>query len=202
MKQANLGLNADELIARQAWLQDQARGLIGDRKLMEILAIAGTPTIVGSFRMGLMVWPDLDFTVATQGAPDLDVALSLIPRLVKESGAWRVVIADHRTGEQQHLPAGIYLGPDIVRDEMAWQIDIWLMDEAIAPERLAFPDRIMAQLTDAQRRAILAIKQVAAASDVYHRGVSSTDIYSAVLEHGVETPEEFAAWLASSGRSL
>jgi hypothetical protein len=202
VKQANLGLNAAELAARQVWLQGQAHALIAERRLVEILALAGEPVIVGSLRMGLMVWPDLDITVATAGIPDLDKALEVVPLLMKDAGARKLNIVDRRGRSEDRLPSGIYLGPDLERDGLTWQVDIWLMDEESVPERLAYTDRIMAQLTDERRRAILAIKQVAAASDVYHRGVSSTDIYSAVLEHGVATPEEFAAWLALSGRSL
>lgn len=202
MKQANLGLTVDELVVRQAWLQEQARALIEERKLLEIVAVVGTPTIVGSFRMGLMVWPDVDITVATAGMPDLDKALEAVRRLMKEAGARRMTITDRRAKANGSLPAGIYLGPDLERDGLAWQIDIWLVEAADATERLAFADRTMGRLTPEHRRAILAIKQVAAASDVYHRGVSSVDIYTAVLDHGVATPDEFSAWLALSGRSL
>ena len=202
MKQANLGLDAEALVARQAWLQEQAQAVVARRHLLEILSGSGRPEFVGSYRMGLMVWPDLDITVVTPGTPDLDAALAAVPRLMKEAGARKLNIDDHRSGDRPGLPAGIYLGPDLVHDGIAWQVDIWLMDEAAARDRLAFTDRIVARLTDERRRAILAIKQVAAASDVYHRGVSSVDIYTAVLDDGVASPEEFVAWLAASGRTL
>lgn len=202
MKQENLGLDADELIARQAWLQERARALIAESNLLDILAVAGTPSIVGSFRMGLMVWPDLDITVATSGTPDLGRALEVVQRLMTEAGVRKLNIVDRRGRLRERLPAGIYLGSYHDHNGIAWQVDIWLMEEAEIPERAAFTDRIMARLTDERRREILAIKQVAAASDVYHRGVDSVDIYTAVLDHGVTTPAEFSAWLAESGRSL
>lgn len=202
MKQENLGLSADELIVRQAWLQEQAQALIAESRMMDILAIAGTPSIVGSFRMGLMVWPDLDITVATSGAPDLGRVLDVVRRLMTEAGVRKVNIVDRRGRSHERLPAGIYLGSYFDHNGLAWQVDIWLMEEAETPERIAFTDRIMARLTEERRRAILAIKQVAAASDVYHRGVGSVDIYTAVLEQDVTTPAEFSDWLAESGRSL
>jgi len=202
MKQANLGLRVDELVAQQAWLQARARAILTERHLFDILSECGRPEIVGSYRMGLMVWPDIDITVTTPGVPDLDAALAVIPRLMKEAGAHKLNIVDRRGRANDHLPAGIYLGPDIVHEEIAWQVDIWLVDRATVIERQAQTDRFMARMTDTHRRAILAIKQVAAASDVYHRGVSSVDISTAVLEDGVTTPEAFVAWLARSGRSL
>ncbi|MGC4108200.1 MAG: hypothetical protein QM753_17890 [Thermomicrobiales bacterium] len=202
MKQANLGLSADELMVRQAWLQAQVREVVAQRHLLAISSLAGHAEIVGSYAMGLMVWPDIDITVTNLGKPDLDVALQLVRRFMNDAGAHRVNIADHRDGSHPAFPPGIYLGPDIVHDGIAWQVDVWLVDPESGRERGEQTARYMAHLTDTQRRSILAIKQVAAASDVYHRGVSSVDIYSAVLEAGVATPEEFVAWLAVSGRSL
>ena len=202
MKQENLGLSVDALIARQAWLQEQVRKIVAERDLLAIASSAGCAEIVGSYAMGLMVWPDIDLTVTVPGSPDLDAALELVPRLMKEAGAHRLTFADHRDGTHPELPAGIFLGPDIVHDGVAWQVDIWLVDAATARERSATTARYMARMTEARRRSILAIKQVAAASDAYHRGVSSVDIYTAVLEDRIETPDEFVAWLAASGRAV
>ena len=77
----------------------------------------------------------------------------------------------------------------------AWPVSAWL-DSHLVVAVSGGPDSV------GLLRAILAIKQVAAASDVYHRGVSSVDIYTAVLDDGVASPEEFVAWLAASGRTL
>lgn len=149
-----------------------------------------------------MVWPDIDITVATPGVPDLDAALAVIPRLMKEAGVRKLNIVDRRGRANDHLPAGIYLGPDIVHEKIAWQVDIWLVDRATVIERQAQTDRFMARMTDTHRREILAIRQVAAASDVYHRGVSSVDIYTAVLEDGVTTPEALSpGWRGPGGPS-
>lgn len=53
------------------------------------------------------------------------------------------------------------------------------------------------RITAEQRRAVLRIK------DVWHRPdypdqVSGMEIYTAVLDDGVRTPERFAAWLTES----
>jgi hypothetical protein len=202
MKQANLSLSIDELVERQTWLQEQVREIVAQRHLLDIGSLAGQAEIVGSYKMGLMVWPDIDITVTTPGTPDLDDALAMASRLMKEAEAHRLNIADHRGGDHPELPAGIYLGPDIVHEGLAWQVDVWLVDQETAGERRAQTSEYIARLTEDHRRAILAIKQVAAASDVYHRGVSSVDIYNAVLDFGVRTSDEFSKWLALSGRTL
>ena len=53
------------------------------------------------------------------------------------------------------------------------------------------------RLTGEQRRAILRIKDVWHHRPEYPDEISGLEIYTAVLEHEVRTPEEFAAHLAS-----
>jgi hypothetical protein len=55
------------------------------------------------------------------------------------------------------------------------------------------------RLTAETRLAILRVKSVWASRPEYARVVRSFDIYTAVLDGGVRTPDEFAAWLAERG---
>ncbi|MFK3978963.1 hypothetical protein ACI2K4_01155 [Micromonospora sp. NPDC050397] len=54
---------------------------------------------------------------------------------------------------------------------------------------------LAAALTDEQRLRILRIKDAWHRRPEYPGEVSGFEIYTAVLEHGVATPEEFGAWL-------
>src|SRR3712207_5968214 len=54
---------AAALLRRQAVLQAEAVGVLRDLHLPAVLTPAGQPIQVGSSVLGLMVWPDLDFTV-------------------------------------------------------------------------------------------------------------------------------------------
>jgi hypothetical protein len=76
-----------------------------------------------------------------------------------------------------------------------WKIDIsiWISDPPHV-ERLP-PSSLIARLNDETRLAILWIKDQWFARPEYRMTVSSVDIYDAVLDHGVRTPEEFAAYL-------
>jgi hypothetical protein len=202
MKQANLGLSTEELNHRQTWLQQQADDLMEDLQLLDLARLAGQPKVVGSYDLGLMVWPDLDIEIHTTGVPDLRPALEIVNHLMLDAGVTKVSIADTRQETNPEAPRGIYLGPDIVRGELAWQVDIWLINHAEAAARHHQMDGFRGKLNDATRRRILQIKQVAAASDKYHRGVSSVDIYVAVLDRGVENLAGFEAYLQETGRSL
>lgn len=79
-----------------------------------------------------------------------------------------------------------------------WRVDlsIWLYDDHA--HVTAFHEALRERLTPAQRRTILEIKDVWHRRPEYPDEVSGFEIYTAVLEHGVGTPEEFGAWLAAS----
>lgn len=202
MKQANLGLSAEQLADRQVWLQQQADRLIEDLSLLKIVGVAGQPKVVGSYELGLMVWPDLDIEAHVDGLPDLVAALDIVNRLMLDAGVMKLNIHDTRQMTNPDVPQGIYIGPDVIHRGLAWQVDIWLINREVSTERHRLTDRIKARLNDANRSTILQIKQVAASSDTYHRGVSSVDIYVAVLDRGVKDIAGFEAYLQETGRSL
>ncbi len=202
MKQANLGLSLDELIDRQAWLQQQASDLLEHFGILDMLRCAGIPRVAGSIETGLMVWPDIDLEVLTPGAPDLSIAHAVAAHLGRETGATKINIGDTRRNTDPNLPRGIHLGPRIEHNGLRWQMDIWFIDHEQADQRRELVKHFMSLLNDAARGAILQIKQVAAASDNYHRGVSSVDIYTAVLDLGVTDLRGFESYLQQTGRAL
>ena len=111
MKQANLGLNAEQLAARQQWLQHQASRLIGDLDLMKILTMAGEPRLTGSAELGLMVWPDIDLEVVAPGTPKTAAAMEVVRHLMLGAGGRvrRLNVADERQTTRSEIPHGIYI---------------------------------------------------------------------------------------------
>ena len=202
MKQANLGLDAEQLVSRQNWLQQQASTLLHDLKLMDILRVAGQPKIAGSAELGLMVWPDIDLEVVSPEQPELSLALDIVRRLMLEANVRKLNIVDERQTSNPDIPKGIYIGPDVKYGEIEWQVDIWIISRDEVMKRNHFVDRIKAMLDDANRSTILQIKQVVAASDKYHGGISSVDIYTAVLDQGVSDMAGFESYLQHTGRTL
>lgn len=201
MKQANLGLDAEQLVSRQNWLQQQASQLLHDLKLMDILRVAGQPKIAGSAELGLMVWPDIDLEVVSPEQPELSLALDIVRRLMLEAGMRKLNIVDERQTSNPDIPKGIYIGPDVKHGELEWQVDIWIVNSDEANTRHQLAERIRSMLNDSNRSTILQIKQVVAASDKYHRGISSVDIYAAVLDQGVSDMAGFEAYLQQTGRT-
>jgi hypothetical protein len=186
-------MSDDELAARQAALQAEARTILGS--LGGLLEGLGEPMVTGSFVSGLMVWRDLDVMVlAHPGFPPHDV-VALLGRAVDLTGLTGFEYVDERgerspTGEQrdERYHVALALG--------AWRIDlsIWLYDDH--RNVTDWHHDLRTKLTAEQRRAILRIKDVWHRRPEYPDEISGLEIYTAVLEHGVRTPEDFAAHLA------
>lgn len=202
MKQPNLGLDVEQLINRQSWLQASARQVLEELGVLSILEPAGRVRVVGSLELGLMVWPDIDLEIITSGPPEAEAVLDVLRELVLVSGIRKINYADHRASPVSGIPRGIYLGPDIDHRDLQWQVDLWFIDAEQAAVQQRLTTSIKNRLDDASRRRILQIKQVAAASEKYHRGVSSVDIYRAVLEEDVSSISGFVTYLERSGRKL
>ena len=180
-----------ELIERQAALQ--AHGA----QLLARLESLGPLEPTGSFVSGLMVWPDLD--VMLLGGPSFgphDV-LALLGRAVELPGLTRFDYADERgerspTGERrdERFHVALQVGE--------WRVDlsIWLNDAHA--HVTAYHQGLAATLTEEQRLRILRIKDVWHRRPEYLDQVTASEIYTAVLEHGISTPEEFEDWLRPS----
>ncbi|MEV4517493.1 hypothetical protein AB0K00_52120 [Dactylosporangium sp. NPDC049525] len=177
-----------ELVARQAALQADGARLLARLDRLGPLA----PT--GSFVSGLMVWRDLD--VMLLGGPSFgprDV-LALLDRVVDLPDLTGFDYVDERgdrspTGQRrdERFHVALRVG--------AWRVDlsIWLHDDHA--DVTAYHRGLAASLTGEQRLRILRIKDVWHRRPEYPDEVSGFEIYTAVLEHGVATPEEFEAWL-------
>jgi hypothetical protein len=191
-------LSDSELLARQGALQREAEEVVRDIMLMELAEPVGDPVLVGSAALGLMVWRDLDVTVV---CPRLDVdavvqvcsRLALHPRIREvlfrnETGVWNA---------HQAYPDGFYicLSYRSAGDD-DWRGDIWFVDEPARQPDLRHVEMLPSRLTDENRLAILRLKSMWASRAEYGRDIGGFDIYTAVLEAGVRTPDDFAAWLA------
>jgi hypothetical protein len=157
--------------------------------------------VTGSFISGLMVWRDLD--VMLLGGPDLSPTevLSAVAKIVALPGLVGFSYADERgsrspTGERRderyHVPM------TYVRPSGTWRLDLtfWLHDphENVA----AWHEALRESLTPQQRADILGIKDVWHRRPEYPDTIGGYEIYTAVLDHGVRTPQQFEAWLATA----
>jgi hypothetical protein len=189
-------MKIDELLRRQDALQSEAADLRTDLALDDVLARHGRVTGVGSAVLGLMVWRDLDLTVV---CPTLDTAgVAGTGALLARHGQMREVCFRNDTGDwntDPRYPDGLYLGLQCRSGAgQRWKIDIWFVDEPDRQPDLAHVRDLPARLTEETRAAILLVKDAWAGRPEYGKGVSSWDIYVAVLDDGVRTPVGFEEW--------
>jgi hypothetical protein len=185
-----------ELFERQSALQAQAAEVIEDLRLIPLLRTVGEPSHTGSSALGLMVARDIDFTTLV---PTLDRArifdvgreLVLHHRVRRSSfrndtGHWNV---------DPRYPDGLYWMIEYVADpDIEWTLDLWFLRHGTTQFDLEHMRTLPARLTPDIRAAILRIKEAVAAAPAQPRDPSYV-IYEAVLDHGVRTPEEYAAYV-------
>ncbi len=199
---ADAGMTEDALIAREAARRADAVRVIEALDLLATLGTVGRPTLTGSCALGVMVRRDIDVTSL---CPALDVeeifaiggALAAHPRVDRltfrnDTGRWNADPA---------YPDGLYWG---VRYRAAagdeWNLDLWFLRDGTTQFDLEHLDTIRPRLDQETRAAILRIKESLAGSPTYGREIHGYDVYAAVLDHGVRTPEGFADRMGDRSR--
>jgi hypothetical protein len=190
----------EELRARQSSLQLEAGEVLADLARAGVFDEVGPPLPTGSYVSGLMCWRDLDLMVL--GGPGFSPpdVLRLLGRVVAVPGVVAFGYRDERgprspTGavrdERYHLPVTLQ------RESGTWRIDlsVWLHDPHTGVT--AWHEALRDSITDEQRDAVLRIKDVWHRLPGYPEEVGGVHVYTAVLDHGIRTADEFAAWVAA-----
>ena len=189
---------AATLLARQDALQAEATQVIAALNLHAILAPIGLVEQVGSSVSGLMVWRDIDFNIVAPGLTPTRLFATLHPLLLyphltalhyqNELGPRSVSSDPH--DERYYVVCHYQPTPDT-----DWKIDLsfWIADEPRG--QLAYLVYLRERLTPELRLAILWIKDVWHRLPTYPYTVGGYEVYDAVLEHHVRTPDDFAAYL-------
>jgi len=192
----------EDLLARQAALQEEARQVLAELDLAALVADIGPLLLAGSFVSGLMCWRELDVMVLAGGDFSPQDVLRLLQRIIERTGATALEYRDERgsrcvTGqlrdERYHVPF------TVERAGQSWRVDLtlWLHDAHLNVTR--WHQELRERITAEQRSAVLRIKDAWHRRPAYPDQVGGLDIYTAVIDDGVRTPRQFATWLASHG---
>jgi hypothetical protein len=149
-----------ELLRQQDELQAEAEAVEVDLQLAALLGPIGEPIRVGSAALGLMVWPDLDLTVAcTELAVEPVAAVGA--RLAAHPRVRHVTFRNDTGDWNTHpgsYPDGLYLGVGYrAPSGRDWKLDIWFVDEPDRQPDLAHLRSMPAQLSPETREAILLV---------------------------------------------
>ncbi len=216
----------DELHTRQARLQAEAATLLSHPRWLATFADLGQPLVTGSYVSALMCWREIDVMLLGGPEFSPDDMLDLLRRVVAFPGVVGFDYHDERgprspTGEVRDeryhatitldavpaaptpaaipapIPTAIPAPPTSALPTGPWRIDlsVWLHDDHA--NVTAWHEALRDSITDEQRRAVLSIKDVWHRLPSYPDEVGGLDVYTAVVEHGIRTPQEFGAWLAA-----
>ncbi len=187
-------MNNNELLKRASQLQKEALRIIDDIEILPILNKISEPFIVGSVKNGLMAWRDIDIHVYMEN-PGRDRVLSLMEELGRLKTIQKVQFSNFKEQRRDHIkakrnfPQGYYIGLRSVQPSGEWKVDIWFKKEDPNTDRGPFN---FSNLSKEQKIAILKIKEAwLDEGGGYKGGVTSSDIYEAVLKDGVMSVEDF-----------
>jgi hypothetical protein len=122
----------DDLLARQAALQDEAREILAGLDLAGLVGDVGPLLVTGSFVSGLMCWRELDVMVLAGSDFSPADVMGLLARIVPQAGVSALDYRDERgprcvTGQLRDERYHVTL---TVEHAARWQIDLtlWLHD--------------------------------------------------------------------------
>lgn len=187
--------SSNQLREEQLRLHSQADKMLHQTKLLQILEKYGQlEPIGGSYTYGLMVYPDLDLGVINDGITTNDFA-GMVAELVKNPFVRKVSTANTVDFEspRNDRPKGYWLGLEIPFGNERWGIDCWLQkQEWAAADNNPYPE-LLANLSEAQKDAVLAIKYQLIFRGLYGKSFYSVDVYEAVAKNGIVTIDAFLA---------
>ncbi|GAA1345065.1 hypothetical protein [Arthrobacter roseus] len=181
----------------QAILQGRAMHLRDQLGIDEELRRLGEPMLTGSAALHVMVARDIDVIIAV---PRLDAetrgAVVAIGARLSVRPDVREVIFRNDTGKwntEPTYPDGLYLRLECTdeRGEL-WTMDLWFVDEPARQPDIQHLESIGAWITPVTQAHILAIKRATLGIRDDGSRLPSYDVYKAVLDEGIRTPEEFA----------
>jgi hypothetical protein len=193
---------AARLLERQDALQTEANQLVESLDLPAVLGRAGRFERLGSSVSGLMAWRDLDLGVScgvlgAERAWETMVPLAAHPRTTRLS--YRNEIGPLAPPELRGYGRYYFVARHQTEAGREWKIDVSLWSPESPPGPLAHAEELGRRLTPETSLAILWIKDAWYPHPSYPDVVSGMDIYEAVLECGVRTPEQFGSYLSRRG---
>ncbi|MFC1735847.1 hypothetical protein ACFL1X_07000 [Candidatus Hydrogenedentota bacterium] len=170
-------------------LQSQADAILKESKVLDIFSSSGKVHLAGSYRLRLLVRPDIDIIVTAEG-PSREKAVAATKQLLDDGYFQSVVFIDHLSW-QERLDAkmdahGFYWHLDLPKYGKQWKCDVWYLcpkEDLFVPQTERF-EALLDQYPEA-RKSILRLKNELREGKGYRGKATGTRITSAVLEHGI-----------------
>lgn len=178
---------SDDLLRRAALRKRAADAILSRLQLIERWAQVGEPTLVGAAAYGLLVAPDIDIEIYCD-EPAVDPGFAIVSELAREPEVWKVRFSNELDAADHGLYWQLRYRAHAAE---IWKIDMWLLGhDHPGPRSADLVEPMRRALTEETTRAILVIKEALFGEPDVH----SIEVYEAVLDCGVRTPDGFRAW--------
>jgi hypothetical protein len=172
-------------------IQDEADKLLAFTKLFELLGKFGEVDLGGSYKYGLMVDRDLDFGVLIKEM-NPEIRSEIAKLFAVQSWTYGMTINDRinfNPLSNFHAPLGLFLGLTIPFMEKSWNIDTWfVVQKGFEDDEIT---KLVKSASNMQRDIILEIKYEMLQRGLKQKGVTSAEVYKAVLLDGVNNVNQF-----------
>ncbi len=172
--------------------KEQADYILYQCGLLEELKKYGCPHIIGSYRMDMMAWNDLDIDVENDKM-SLNKLHTLSEYIIKTFRPVWYEAKEERTDENKTV---WFHGFEMLVEGQLWNIDIWFFDKAAIEKAEQYCDYITRQVSDmpSLKQSITDIKQELIARRLYSfEQYTSMDVYNAVLNQQITNIDDFLA---------
>lgn len=174
-------------------LQSEAKELLEQSNLLTQLQKLGKIELGGSYVYGTMVDEDIDLAVIVDSNKiNHELIKRVMNILLDINDLDGIAMTDRFHYPRNQRPEGIWYGPLIWYKNRRWNIDIWLVtqDEPYSHHNLELHKKML-NITDKQRSIMLDIKYAALQAGAKEKGLTSSQIYQAVLDNNITTYKDF-----------
>ena len=166
----------------------QADRILYEFGLLKKLEEIGVPHIIGSYRMDMMVWNDLDIDIENDGM-SLDKLYELSSFILDTFHPTWYEAKEEISEEGKTV---WFHGFETIITGELWNIDLWFFDKETIAKAENYCDDIAKRASQIQKNRIVQIKEELIARDLYSfEKYKSLDVYKAVLENDAADVEEF-----------
>ncbi len=163
---------------------EKAYQILQQYRLLERLSEIGTPSVIGSAKMKLMVSNDIDIDV-DNSEMSLGRLYELTHFILDE---FHPIWYEAKEGVNAEGKTVWFQGFEAILDGELWNFDIWFFDSDTIRQAERYCENIIQRVTAAPgaKEAILSLKQQLLEKGLYAFGkYTSMDIYSAVLDRHI-----------------
>ena len=170
--------------------RQQADKILYDSGLFAWLENIGEPHVIGSYRMGMMAWNDLDIDIVNERM-DTDRLYSLTAFVLEQFCPLWYEAKEEVNDEGKTV---WFHGFHTRIDGEVWNVDLWFLDQKEIERVKVYCDGISEQirLQPIYRERILTIKEELCARGLYgYPAYIGIDVYDAVLQKGILDTDDF-----------